>query len=220
MTTWMAAYCSAMLAAFPGRVRYMGLQGSRGRGEAGPSSDIDAVLILDEWTAEDLETYRAAAADLPERDKLCGFVSGAAELAAWDRGELFQFRHDTTDFYGRLSDLLPPEKDSDARRALHTGACGIYHLCCHNGLHGRCLEAAESACKGAVFVLQAKAYLETGVYYRRHQKLGDVLTGADLAVFRAAQAVRQGRHDRDLDDLTALLLDWSGALIRRWNEED
>lgn len=215
MTKWMAAYEAAMLVAFGDRVRYIGLQGSRGRGEAWPDSDIDVVLILDELTPADLETYRAAAAALPERDKLCGFVSGAAELAAWDRGELFQFRRDTTDYYGCLSDLLPPEEPGDARRALHTAACGIYHLCCHNGLHGRDLAAAEGTCKGAVFALQAKAYLETGTFYRRHRDLGKALTGADLAVFRAAEAVRQGEHPLDLDALTALLLEWSGDLIRR-----
>ena len=216
---WMKQYCGAVRAAFGDRVRYIGLQGSRGRGEAGPDSDIDAVLILDRLDPADLAAYRDAAEDLPERDKLCGFVSGAAELAAWDRGELFQFRHDTTDLYGRLSDLLMPEQPGDARRALHTAACGIYHLSCHNGIHGRDLAAAESACKGAVFGLQAKLYLETGTYYRRHRDLETALTGTDLAVFRAAEAIRRAEHPMDLDALTALLLAWSGEVLRRWRED-
>ena len=118
---WMKQYCGAVRAAFGDRVRYIGLQGSRGRGEAGPDSDIDVVCILDSCSLQDLETYRAAVKDLPDRDKLCGFVSGTAELAAWDRGELFQFRRDTTDWCGRLADLLPPEEPGDARRALHQG---------------------------------------------------------------------------------------------------
>lgn len=83
---WMKQYCGAVRAAFGDRVRYIGLQGSRGRGEAGPDSDIDVVCILDSCSLQDLETYRAAVKDLPDRDKLCGFVSGTAELAAWDRG--------------------------------------------------------------------------------------------------------------------------------------
>ena len=132
--TWMRGYTAAVRSAFGDRVRYIGLQGSRARGEAGPDSDIDVVCILDECSLADLETYQAAVEHLPERDKLCGFVSGAAELAAWDRGDLFSFRHDTEDWYGQLADLLPPEEPGDARRALHTGACGLYHLCCHNFL--------------------------------------------------------------------------------------
>ena len=143
---WMKQYCGAVRAAFGDRVRYIGLQGSRGRGEAGPDSDIDVVCILDSCSLQDLETYRAAVKDLPDRDKLCGFVSGTAELAAWDRGELFQFRRDTTDWCGRLADLLPPEEPGDARRALHQGVCGLYHLCCHNFLHGRSREAVAEAC--------------------------------------------------------------------------
>ena len=110
---WMKQYCGAVRAAFGDRVRYIGLQGSRGRGEAGPDSDIDVVCILDSCSLQDLETYRAAVKDLPDRDKLCGFVSGTAELAAWDRGELFQFRRDTTDWCGRLADLLPPEEPEE-----------------------------------------------------------------------------------------------------------
>ena len=64
---WMKQYCGAVRAAFGDRVRYIGLQGSRGRGEAGPDSDIDVVCILDTCALRDLETYRAAVADLPDR---------------------------------------------------------------------------------------------------------------------------------------------------------
>ena len=156
MQNWMEVYIRAVRTVFGDRVRYVGLQGSRGRGEAGPDSDIDVVCILDACSLDDLEAYRAAVADLPDRDKLCGFVSGAAELAAWDAADLFQFRHDTADWYGRLTDLLPPEREEDVRRALHTGACGLYHLCCHNFLHGRSREAVAEAYKSAVFLLQAK----------------------------------------------------------------
>ena len=56
---WMKQYCGAVRAAFGDRVRYIGLQGSRGRGEAGPDSDIDVVCILDSCSLQDLETYRA-----------------------------------------------------------------------------------------------------------------------------------------------------------------
>ena len=211
--TWMEAYLQAVRAAFGDRVQYIGLQGSRGRGEAGPDSDIDVVCILDTCSLEDLETYRAAVEPLPERDKLCGFVSGAAELAAWDRADLFQFRHDTTDWYGRLADLLPPEREEDVRRALHTGACGLYHLCCHNFLHGRSREAVAEAYKSAGFLLQAKVYLEQGVYCRRRAELEQHLTGADLDILRTVQALKAGECQEDLTTLTDRLLAWSRDMI-------
>ena len=215
--TWMEQYCEAVRSAFGDRVRYIGLQGSRGRGEAGPDSDIDVVCILDACSLDDLEAYRAAVADLPDRDKLCGFVSGAAELAAWDRGELFQFRRDTTDWYGRLADLLPPEEPGDARRALHQGACGLYHLCCHNFLHGRSREAMAEAYKSAVFLLQAKANLEQGVYCRRRADLARHLTRADLEILQTAQALKAGENREDLTVLTDRLLNWCREQICRYN---
>ena len=210
---WMAAYIEAVRAAFGDRVRYIGLQGSRGRGEAGPDSDIDVVCILDTCALRDLETYRAAVADLPDRDKLCGFVSGTAELAAWDGADLFQFRHDTTDWYGHLSDLLPPEREEDARRALHTGACGLYHLCCHNFLHGQSLEAVAEAYKSAVFLVQAKTYLKQGVYCRRRADLARHLTGIDLEILQTAQALKAGECRGDLTALTDRLLTWGRGVI-------
>ncbi|WP_308527305.1 nucleotidyltransferase domain-containing protein [uncultured Oscillibacter sp.] len=210
---WMAAYIEAVRAAFGDRVRYIGLQGSRGRGEAGPDSDIDVVCILDTCALRDLETYRAAVADLPDRDKLCGFVSGTAELGAWDSADLFQFRHDTTDWYGHLSDLLPPEREEDARRALHTGACGLYHLCCHNFLHGQSLEAVAEAYKSAVFLVQAKTYLKQGVYCRRRADLARHLTGIDLEILQTAQALKAGECRGDLTALTDRLLTWCRGVI-------
>lgn len=214
--TWMEAYLQAVRAAFGGRVQYVGLQGSRGRGEAGPDSDIDVVCILDTCSLQDLETYRAAVADLPNRDKLCGFVSGAAELAAWDPADLFQFRYDTADWYGHLSDLLPPEQEGDARRALHTGACGLYHLCCHNFLHGRNFEAVAEAYKAAVFLLQAKVYVGQGVYCRRRADLAQRLTGADRDILQTAQALKTGACREDLTDLTDRLFAWCRDVVCRY----
>ena len=75
---WLAAYRHAVLAEFGARVRFIGIQGSHARGEAGEGSDIDAVLILDRLTPHDLRRYRALAAGLPHARLLCGFVAGAA----------------------------------------------------------------------------------------------------------------------------------------------
>ena len=54
---WMREYIAAVQERFGRRVRFIGLQGSFARGEAGPGSDIDAVLILDRVEAADLTAY-------------------------------------------------------------------------------------------------------------------------------------------------------------------
>ena len=61
MQNWMEVYIRAVRAAFGDRVRYVGLQGSRGRGEAGPDSDIDVVCILDRCSLQG-KVYREEAA--------------------------------------------------------------------------------------------------------------------------------------------------------------
>ena len=148
--------------------------------------------------------------ELPE---LPFFAVPGLELAAWDRGELFQFRRDTTDWCGRLADLLPPEEPGDARRALHQGACGLYHLCCHNFLHGRSREAVAEACKAAVFLLQAKLYAEQGLYCRRRSDLEQHLTGQDLEILQTAQALKAGECREDLTALTDRLFAWCRDVI-------
>ena len=73
---WMKQYTAAAQGLFGGRIWFLGLQGSYGRGEATNSSDIDAVLILDSVSAKDLDSYSKMLDALPNRDKVCGFVSG------------------------------------------------------------------------------------------------------------------------------------------------
>lgn len=45
--SWMKSYAEKAEELFPGRIRFIGLQGSYGRGEASENSDINVVLILD-----------------------------------------------------------------------------------------------------------------------------------------------------------------------------
>ena len=68
--------------------------------------------------------------------------------------------------------------------------------------------------KTAAFTLRAKHFLETGTYIPTRAELLPVLHGMDLAVLEAGETLRQG-GEVDLDALSALLLEWSGALLRR-----
>lgn len=212
ISIWMRRFVSRMQGCFGGRLVCVGLQGSRGRGEENDDSDIDVVVILDTLTTSDLEDYRAAVEDLPDRELLCGFVSGREELAGWDAGELFQFYHDTTVLYGDLDFLLPLADDDTIRRSLHLGACSIYHTCCHNYLHARSPEVLQDCCKSAFFVLRTKHYLETGDYIHRKKHLMLCLLGADREVLEALLA---GEFTERFSEISGLLLAWSSKLIRQ-----
>ena len=88
MKSWLAAFEKQMRACFGNRVRFLGLQGSRARGEAHEGSDIDVVVVLDEVSLCDLAQYRALLDRLPHRALVCGFVAGEQELRCWDAAEL------------------------------------------------------------------------------------------------------------------------------------
>lgn len=209
---WMEDFLQAMKRAFGERLAFVGLQGSRGRGEGREDSDIDVVVLLDRLSAADLDIYRAAAADLPGRELLCGFVSGWEELEHWDAADLFQFYHDTTPYLGSLESLLPRIGEGDVRRAAHLGACNLYHACCHNYLYEREAGILQGCCKSAFFVLQAEQYLRTGTYVSRKADLLPRLAGQDREVLEALLA---GEFEARFSEISALLLEWSSEIIRR-----
>jgi len=162
MEVWMQGYLRAVQEAFGERVRFVGLQGSRARGEARPGSDIDVVLLLDELSWQDVLTYRRAIEELPLRELVCGFVSGVEELAAWDAGELVFFYHDTVPVFGSLEFVRSLFGPQDVLRAVRQGACGVCHAVVHNGAHARSADALREICKSAVFVLRAACFARTG----------------------------------------------------------
>ena len=212
LESWMDACAAAVERAFGDRVRCIGLQGSRGRGEAGPDSDIDVVLVLDVLMAEDLDRYEAVLDTLPHRELVCGFVSGWEELRRWERGDLFQLLSDTRVCRGSLDGLRELVKPEDVRRAVLTGACGLYHACVHNRLHERDPELLRQLGKSVFFTLRAKHYAETGRFLLRRDQLAGALPPEERALLEAF-----GRED--FHALSRRLLDWSGALIRSWEPE-
>ena len=80
---WMDMLLQTLNATFGDRIFFVGLQGSYGRGEAMQSSDIDVVVILDELPHSNLCAYRGMLDTLPNRELICGFLSGKDEILNW-----------------------------------------------------------------------------------------------------------------------------------------
>ena len=106
ITVWMKEFLQTLNETFANRVWFVGLQGSYGRGEATETSDIDIVVILDQLSVTDIQKYNAMLDTLPNRELICGFVSGKNELLDWEPSDLFQFCHDTTPIKGNLEDVV------------------------------------------------------------------------------------------------------------------
>lgn len=182
---WFAVFTEKLKSIFGRRLMFVGCQGSYRRGEADENSDIDAVVVLDEICFEDLEKYKMIVSAMPEREKACGFISGAAEIKAWAGHELFQLYHDTKAVYGDLGNLIPPLGAKDAADAVKSGAQALYHGAVHSFLYARDLPfALQELYKGVFFILQAEYYVRSGEYILRKSELLAKLEGAEKEVLR------------------------------------
>ena len=77
ITNWIDSCQVKLKEVFDHRVWFFGLQGSYGRGEATETSDIDIVVILDELSVADIETYNAMVARLILSKCLKHYLLGA-----------------------------------------------------------------------------------------------------------------------------------------------
>ena len=213
MKDWIEQFLTALDGRFGGRVWFVGLQGSRGRGEATEASDIDMVVILDELRAADIAAYSAMLDCLPHRELSCGFLSGRSEICAWEPSDLFQLYFDTTPIRGSLDALLPLLDASAVERAIRIGACNIYHGCVHNMVHGKSEEVLRGLYKGASFVAQAIGYRQTGRYCRHLRDLREILSTNDQQVVDTFLKLKDGGAV-DFDTMSQVLFEWAGRLIR------
>ena len=214
--TWIKDFTEKVEQTFADRVWFLGLQGSYGRGEETESSDIDVVVILDELKANDLKTYRDMLDTLPNRDLICGFISGKSELLNWEASDLFQFCYDTTPIKGTLDLLLEKVDKQAVKRAIRIGACNIYHACVHNFVHEQSEDILSSLYKSAVFVIQAVYFYETGKYIKLKSELQKAINPPS-AVLTTAQELKNGASVK-FDEMSELLLNWAATVIECYKD--
>ncbi len=214
ITAWISQFVQSLDDTFGPRTWFVGLQGSYGRGEATENSDIDLVVILDEVTPADICAYNAMLDALPHRELICGFLSGKAEILHWDAADLFQFYHDTTPIRGSLDALLSMIDEAAVKRAIHMGACSIYHGCVHNMLYEKSGEALHGLYKAASFVLQAICFAQAGKYVRRQVDLLPLLSAVDRPIAETFLLLKQGGAV-DFTPMSEALFAWAQHWINQ-----
>ena len=217
ITVWMDNFLKAVNETFGNRVWFVGLQGSYGRGEANDTSDIDIVVIFDELSASDIQKYNTMLDKLPNRELICGFVSGKDELLNWEPSELFQFYYDTTPIKGSLDELLTVMDGAAVDRAIKIGACNIYHGCVHNMLHEKSENVLKGLYKSASFVVQAIAFKQTGKYVKHQSELRDVVSIDERVIVDTFLNLKNG-GTVDFNSMSEVLFDWSKKYIVEDNE--
>ena len=200
---------------FRERVWFVGLQGSYGRGEATETSDIDVVVIIDELSAMDIQTYNDMLDTLPHRELICGFISGKEEIMNWEPSDLFQFCHDTTPIKGSLDEVMAVIDESAVNRAIKIGACNIYHGCVHNMLHEKSEDVLRGLYKSASFVVQAIAYKQTGSYINRQKELLQVVSSNEQVIVETFMNLKIGGAI-DFNLMSETLFSWS----KKWISEN
>ena len=211
ITAWMHTFLQTLDQTFGARVWFVGLQGSYGRGEATETSDIDAVVILDELSAADIQTYHVMLDTLPNRELICGFLSGKNELLHWDASDLFQFYYDTKPIRGSLDELLPLLDSAAVNRAIKMGACNIYHGCVHNMLYEKSDEILIGLYKAASFVVQAICFQQTGRYISQQKDLLEAVSPDEQGVLEHFMTLKKGGRV-ELAEMSESLFAWS----QRW----
>ena len=212
INVWMNAFIQKLNEVFANRVWFVGLQGSYGRGEATESSDIDVVVILDELSASDIQTYNDMLDTLPHRELICGFVSGKDEILNWEPSDLFQFYHDTTPIKGSLNDLLTLIDNAAIDRAIKTGAGNIYHGCVHNMLHEKSEEILKGLYKAASFVVQAIVFKQTGNYFKHQNQLLQVALPEERTIVESFLKYKNSEAV-DFCEASRILFEWSKKWI-------
>ena len=207
INTWMKIFLSTLKNHFAQRVWFVGLQGSYSRGEATETSDIDIVVILDELNVDDIQTYNQMLDTLPNRDLICGFLSGKRELLLWEPSDLFQFYYDTKPIIGSLDALIPLLDQSAVERAIKIGACNIYHGCVHNMLHEKSEDVLKALYKSASFVLQAITFNRTGKYIRHQSELLSFVDEEEKVIINTFLTLKNG-GSVEFERMSKVLFAW------------
>ena len=214
ISTWLNTFLSALEEVFPNRVWFVGLQGSYAREEATETSDIDMVVILDELSYDDIQSYNKMLDTLPHRDLLCGFISGKAELFHWEPSDLFQFYHDTISIKGSLEELLIQIDKNAVCKAIKTGACNIYHGCVHNMLYEKSEAVLKDLYKFASFVIQAVYFQQSGAYIRRQSDLLCMVEPEEQQIIKTFLELKKG-GEVAFEAMSNTLFTWS----KKWIEQ-
>jgi len=209
---WMEHFTELLKETFGERVYFVGLQGSYGRGEATESSDIDVVVILDELTADDIKKYRDMIDALPNRELICGFLSGKNELLNWEPSDLLQFYYDTTPVVGTIDELLTKIDNAAVDRAIKIGARNIYHGCVHNMLHEKSDDILRGLYKSASFVIQAIVFKNTGKYIKHQRDLVEAVNNEEKEILNDFIALKNGATV-EFDTMSERLFNWARKLI-------
>ena len=201
-------------AIFGARLLYIGLQGSYLRGEANETSDIDIMIVIDDFSITDMDTYRTILKDIGYYEKSCGFICGKDELAHWSPLEVCQILHTTKDLYGSLTDYLPSATREDEINYVKMSLGNLYHEICHRYIHAdrdTNIRKFRGTCKGIFFLVQNLYYLESGCFVLTKRELKEQVPKEDREILELAEL----QDEFDFENAQLQLFTWCQSVFAR-----
>ena len=199
---------------FGERLLYVGLQGSYLRGEAKESSDIDIMVIIDDFSIYDMDEYRNILEEIGYTEKSCGFICGRNEMTKWNPQEICQLYHTTKDLFGKLSDYLPEATRKDEIDYVKISLGNLYHEFCHRYIHGgreKSIQKFRGSCKAIFFLLQNLHYLESGNFVLTKKNLKEALSEKDRQILMMSELP----DDYDFDTAFNETIQWCQEVFDR-----
>ena len=214
ITVWMKNFLQTLNENFGDHVWFVGLQGSFARGEATETSDIDVVVILDELSAMDIQTYNKMLDTLSHRELICGFLSGKDDIMNWEPSDLFQFCYDTTPIKGSLDEVMAVVDENAVNRAIKIGACNIFHGCIHNMLHEKNEDILRGLYKSASFVVQAIVFKQTGKYISHQKDMLKIVSHDERVIVETFLNLKNGGAV-EFNTMSEMLFIWAKKWIKK-----
>ncbi len=214
LNTYLRELISECKSAFGCRLMYVGLQGSYLRGEAKENSDIDVMVILDDFSVEDMDVYRGILKKIGYFEKSCGFICGREEMSRWNPLEVCQLKNTTKNLYGNLSEYLPVASIEDEINYVKFSLGNLYHELCHRYIHADRVRNSEKfrvTCKWLFYLIQNLYYLESGEFITTKSNLLRTVSEID----RHALTLSDLPDDYDFDEAFSFLFSWCQNAFRR-----
>ncbi len=212
---YLSELIASMKNVFGNRLLYVGLQGSYLREEATENSDLDIMVILRNFSVQDMKIYREIILQMQDYDKSCGFICGMDEFKSWNPLELCHLLHSTKDYYGKLSVLIPEYSEEDIANFIKLSVGNLYHEICHRYIHADKVANHQKlplTYKSVFFILQNMYYLKTGVFSVTQKELISMLEAKDKEIMEISLSIAVA-EDYDFDKAFTKLFFWCQRVL-------
>lgn len=181
---WLADFLKRLRKRFGERLLFVSLQGSWARGEAGTTSDIDTIVVLDLIDSQDLTAFREIIDAMPDAKRTAsGLLFSVSEIQTWPRFKLIQLFYGCKTLHGTLTGIVEKPRSIDFMEDIRIKASSNLFQARHYLLYphdrSKVVHKLYYPFKFCFYALQSWILLRDGKYIARKDELLDSLSDPD-----------------------------------------